>query len=164
MNQVPNYFIPFLSFDKTPYQFMDIIGYCLYKGLKLQFSVNKSTGGYFGYFTYYDNEFVNSDCFKFFDFDEYLFPRQDDFKQYILGHKVIVSLNYKKEIGRYVLKIKKEQYDFKKKKSKWVTKEQVVSNNIKSTFKKMNHRLKNRKYNDHNENNKVLYLNRYKYG
>lgn len=164
MNQVPNYFIPLLSPDKTPYRFMDIIGYCLYKGLKLEFSVNKNTGVYFGYFTDHDNEFVNSDCFKFFDFDEYLFPRQNDFKQYILDHKVIVSLNYKKEIGRYALKIKKEQYDSKRKESRWITKEQVVSKNIKTTFKKMNRKLKNRKYNDCNENNKVLHLNRYKHG
>ncbi len=38
------------------------------------------------------------------------------------------------------------------------------SNNIKSTFKKMNHKLQNREYNHCNENNKVLYFSRYKHG
>lgn len=164
MNHVPNYFIPLLDSNKTPSQFIDVIGFCLYKGLKLNFSANKNMGFYFGYFTYDDEEFVNCDSFKFFDLNQYLFKENTSFSRYILNNKVLVSLYYKTEIKRYVLKIKEEKYSYKRKDYKWVTKEKVVASSIKETFSKMNHRLNNKQHHNDNQNNKVLYFDRYKYG
>lgn len=136
---VPDYFIPMLSYEHTPYQFMDIIGYCLYKGLSLNFSANKNTGEYFGYFTNHDNHFINSDCFKFSDLNEYLFKDQNIFNQYIKQNKVVVKLRYHHR--RYILELKKEVYDVFNHKYTWVTILKSSSPKIKTTFMKMNHLL-----------------------
>lgn len=161
-SNVPNYFIPILSSDYTPYQFMDVIGYCLYKGLSLNFSVNKNTGRYFGYFTNQDNQFINSDCFKFLDLNEYLFAEQNYFNHYIINHKVIVKLNYHRGMNRYQLKIQKEVYNPNTREYNWITVQKVSASKIKATFMKMNRLLINRNNIHHNE--KVIEMKFFKHG
>lgn len=164
MNQVPSCFLKLLSLDHTPYQFMDVIGYCLYKGLKLQFSVNKKTGGYFGYFTNNDEQFINSDCFKYFDLDEYLFRNQENFRRYILNNKALVELSYNRR--QYVLTIKKERFNTFSRKMEWYKKEQVCASSIKTTFIQMNLKL-GKRFIEHSiisNKKKVIHLDHYRRG
>ena len=161
MNQVPNYFLPLLNKDMTPEQFMDVIGFCLYKGLKLNFSANGKQGYYFGYFSSDEDSFVDCDSFKFFDLNNYLFKEQKFLNNYILNKKIIVSLYYETKLKCYILQLKKIKYNRFSNTYKYQIKQEVKSNNIKDTLIKMNKRLINIKK-QQTKNDKILYLDRFR--